>query len=61
MSLGQRADEDLAQIMTPEEFEAYKALERKEARAENDLYWSRKEMREMRAKVRARHKRKNKV
>lgn len=61
MNLDQRKDEDLAQIMTPEELATYKALERREAQADNALYWARKEMRQMRAKVRARHKRKNRI
>lgn len=58
MSIDQRKDEDLAQIMTAEELREYRRLERDEANADLLLWASRKKMRAMRAKARARQRRK---
>lgn len=57
MSLDQRKDEDLAQIMEPAEFSEYKRLERMEERAYWTLHDARRDMRKMRSKARARQRR----
>ena len=54
----QRKDEDLTQIMTDEELREYRRLERDEQNADLLLWASRKKMRAMRAKARARQRRK---
>lgn len=58
MSLDQRKDEDLAQIMTPQELERYRRWEVVERNADLELWTARMNMRKMRAKARARQKRK---
>lgn len=61
MSLDQRMDEDLAQIMTPDELRTYRHWESRERRADAELYEARRVMRKMRAKARARFKRNNRI
>jgi len=58
MSLDQRKDEDLAQIMTPQELERYRRWEQVERSADLELWTARMNMRKMRARARARQKRK---
>ena len=59
MSLDQRKDEDLAQIMTPAEIKLYRWWEKREENSVEVTYTARLTMRKLRAKARARHKRKN--
>jgi hypothetical protein len=56
MSLDQRKDEDLAQIMTPDELRDYRIWEKREAAADHALWEARKVMRRMRARARRRIK-----
>jgi hypothetical protein len=53
-----RVDEDLPQIMTPEELSEYRRLERHEDQLDAETYRTRKTMRRMRANARRRQKKK---
>lgn len=57
MGIEQRQEDDLRQIMKPDEFSQYSKLVSEEKHFEMRLYYVRKEMRKMRANARRRIKR----